>query len=392
MRFLKSHKSNAGGKVNRVMNKQHSKIMILGLSAALLTGCTWVRGVNSADLKRYSPSKPSAAMETKNTPTPVPGATFNAAPDRIPQNTALHPMDRQALIAENNNLRKQQASNTKRLMALEKQLRFEQQAHQQFRTRMSSNLELLETSLANRLQGQQTSASPAYSNNGTSGAPKSRQTYRATGSSQGSSMSAKAQQLNGHSQLAIARAKRRVQGARPLPPGAYTKSMAGTLNARVMGIVNNPNDDPDLTPPLHPRTLSHDTAAKAMYERGFALFAQKRSKAALTQFNRLLQKYPSDVYSDNAQFWVGELYYRQGNKDAAEAAWRKVLRHYAHRSTLEGYKTPDALYRLGQVHLERKDTVRARQFLEAAVQRFPESIASKKAARTLSRIPATAAR
>ena len=362
------------------MNKQQSILLGLGLSVTLLTGCTWVRGVNSADLNRYPNSKPTSAAVMD---TPAPGAL---APKITAQPQALHPMDKQALVEENNTLRKQQAKNNNRLTMLEAQLLREQKAHQVFRKRMVGNLKILEASLADKLASQKkyratitqrkAGQSQPYH---TARVPKVRQSKQQT-------VPPQAKQLNGHSQMAIAKAKRRVRRQPFMPAGAYPKQMVKTL------VKNQGAQDPDLKPPAHPRSLSQHPAAKTLYEQGFGLFAQKENQAAGAKFNTLLRQHPNDVYSDNAQFWLGEVHYRQGNKDAAEAAWRKVLRHYAHRSTLEGYKTPDALYRLGVVHLERKEIPHARQFLRAAATRFPESMAARKARRTLAGISATAAR
>ncbi|MCH7478369.1 MAG: tetratricopeptide repeat protein, partial [SAR324 cluster bacterium] len=67
----------------------------------------------------------------------------------------------------------------------------------------------------------------------------------------------------------------------------------------------------------------------------------------------------------------------------AEAAFRKVLRNYEHRSTLEGYKTPEAIYRIGLTFLQRGDTRRAGYYLADVAGRFPESSAGRKAQREL---------
>jgi tol-pal system protein YbgF len=141
--------------------------------------------------------------------------------------------------------------------------------------------------------------------------------------------------------------------------------------------------DPDLTPPRQPKTLTANRAAKALYERGFALYANRQYDQAILVYQNFLSRYPEDIYSDNAQFWIGESYLHLEKPTEAEAAYRKVLREYEHKNSLEGYKTPEAIYRLGTLAHKRGDTRRARYYFAHVAQRFPESSAGRKAQREL---------
>ncbi|MBI4083540.1 MAG: tetratricopeptide repeat protein, partial [Candidatus Lambdaproteobacteria bacterium] len=141
--------------------------------------------------------------------------------------------------------------------------------------------------------------------------------------------------------------------------------------------------DPDLKPPAKPRALAGNPAAKPLYERGFAFFARQDYARAIETYQEFLAKFPSDVYSDNAQFWIGEANLALGRHAEAEAAYRRVLRDYDHRSTVEGYKTPDAIYRLGVTFLKRNDERRAEFYFANVSERFPESSAALKAKREL---------
>ncbi len=147
-----------------------------------------------------------------------------------------------------------------------------------------------------------------------------------------------------------------------------------------------PARDPDLTPPGAPVQLSAHREAKPLYERGFALFARKDYAQAIIVFGNFLQRFPDDIYSDNAQFWIAESHRALDQTDEAEAGYRAVLRTYAHRSTLEGYKTPDAMYRLAQMFQQRGDTQRAKQFYDGLVAAFPDTSAGRKATRELAAI------
>jgi tol-pal system protein YbgF len=141
--------------------------------------------------------------------------------------------------------------------------------------------------------------------------------------------------------------------------------------------------DPDLMPPQSPARLVAHKEAKPLYEKGFALFARKEYDQSILVFRNFLSRFPEDIYSDNAQFWIGESFNGMNRPEEAEQAYRQVLRGYDHRSTLEGFKTPDAIYRLGQIYQRREDRRRARMYYEALAERFPETSAGRKAQREL---------
>jgi tol-pal system protein YbgF len=141
--------------------------------------------------------------------------------------------------------------------------------------------------------------------------------------------------------------------------------------------------DPDLEDPASPRQLSANRAAKPLYEKGFVLFGNRQYEQSILVYQNFLNRYPDDIYSDNAQFWIGEAYLRMDKLEDAEASYRKVLREYAHKSTLEGYKTPDAIYRIGQIFGKRNNANLARYYLQQVAQRFPDSSAGRKAQRDL---------
>lgn len=141
--------------------------------------------------------------------------------------------------------------------------------------------------------------------------------------------------------------------------------------------------DPDLTPPVSPRELKPHRQAKALYNKGFKFLAKKKYAQAVMVYEDFLNRFPGDIYSDNAQFWVGEAYFKQNKLDEAEKAYRKVLKNYEHKSTLEGYKTPDAIYRIGLTYLKREMTKKAGEYFKDVATRFPETSAGKKAKREL---------
>ncbi len=142
-------------------------------------------------------------------------------------------------------------------------------------------------------------------------------------------------------------------------------------------------DDPDLITPAQPQILRAIPEAKPLYEKGFARFARGNYDASIRTYSDFLSRFGEDNHSDNAQFWIGESYFQLKQYEQAEAAYRQVLRRYEHRSTLEGFKTPDAIYRIAQIYLAREDTRRARYYFGNVTARFPDSTVGRKARREL---------
>jgi tol-pal system protein YbgF len=145
-------------------------------------------------------------------------------------------------------------------------------------------------------------------------------------------------------------------------------------------------NDPDLQPPAHPRELKSNPEAKPLYDKGFVYMAKGDYEESIRIYKDFLARFPNDAHSDNAQFWIGEAHLQMKQTEQAEAAFRQVLRNYDHKSTIDGYKTPDAIYKLGQISLLRSDPRRAEYYLGNVAERFPESTAGQRAQRELDAI------
>ncbi|HKI99822.1 MAG TPA: tetratricopeptide repeat protein [bacterium] len=308
--------------------------------------------------------------------------------------------DVESLRKENAQLRDQQAAMQNRMQDLQHTLAQTQEEQRRYRESMTKNFDLLEQSVSLTLSKTITadlgnrpalSAAPAQ--------PQARPT-RPTPTAHASTAPAVSK---AHAATASASAKASQPAA-----AARTTSMAMPTAAQPTPAVMraNPNaveatpvamrspataqeaaaEDPDLLPPQNPRHLTAHQEAKPLYEKGFDLFARKDYDQSIIVFKNFLQRFPDDIYSDNAQFWIAEAYRAEKRPAEAEAAYRDVLRDYEHRSTLEGYKTPDAIYRLGQLYAQRGDQRRARLFFGVLAERFPDTSAGRKASREMDAI------
>ena len=124
------------------------------------------------------------------------------------------------------------------------------------------------------------------------------------------------------------------------------------------------------TPPADP---------KAIYMKGFYLFHNRDYTASRKAFEAYL-KLPSDDFSDNARFWIGECFYMQKKYRQAGASYQRVLSDYSGSN-----KTPEAMLKLGVCFRHLKDAKKAREIWRALVKQYPESRAAAAARKHLSR-------
>ena len=310
--------------------------------------------------------------------------------------------ERQAakLRQQNLILRDQQVRTEKELGDLKKILRSEQEENRRFREMMATNFDLLEQSVAVSLTktgGKSPVVSPKDLRLPEPTEPSPRvqpkQPNHVVDPADNSQVSPERVPQSApkiETPLSLPE-RRKMAGGEAIPVDTREVSnpaMSSRGNLSTTPVVaamgdSQPETDSDLRPPLHPRQLRPHPEAKRLYEKGFNHFARKEYDQAVLVYEDFLERFPEDIYSDNAQFWIAEAYFRQNKLNEAEEAYRKVLRHYEHRSTLEGYKTPEALYRLGVTYLRRQNAKQARVFLADVVARFPESSAGRKAKREL---------
>ena len=138
-------------------------------------------------------------------------------------------------------------------------------------------------------------------------------------------------------------------------------------------------EDPFLTEPKAPYKLKKRPQVRKLYDQGLDAMINQKYKEAIQTFQDMLKQFPDDEYSDNAQFWLGHVYYSLNRFDQAEAAFHKVLSQYEHRPTTQGYKTPDAIYMLGKMSKSRNDTLRSEYYFKEVIKRFPGSTAASNA-------------
>jgi tol-pal system protein YbgF len=371
----------------------------------------------------------------------VVGGCSSSRVDPASKQKAAESADMLAMKQDNEYLRQDQAQSQKQIETLTKQLAADREEQRRFREMMSTNFDLLEQSvsmtLSKSIDKGDKGAPPAAPAGSVPGASAGEDGSHGTANARTSKATAATPRLapvpavgaspspSGYTPLVVpngiesdemrmaapksdprmtaqtdsraplkvrssaapaaasAGAPQAVAPKSPAMPAAASKSSSKPAVAALVASDSKPYQDPDLEEPANPRQLSANRAAKSLYEKGFVLFGNRQYEQSILVYQNFLSRYPDDIYSDNAQFWIGEAYLRMDKLNEAEAAYRKVLREYAHKSTLEGYKTPDAIYRIGQIFAKRANDKLAKYYLQHVAQHFPESSAGRKAQREL---------
>ena len=109
-----------------------------------------------------------------------------------------------------------------------------------------------------------------------------------------------------------------------------------------------------------------------------AKFDQGKADIAREGFLQLLKKYPKSQNADNAQFWIGEIYFREKWYEKAILEYQKVIEKYP-----KGNKVRAALLKQGIAFYNLGEKANARLILQELISKYPDSNESKIAKRKI---------
>ena len=120
-------------------------------------------------------------------------------------------------------------------------------------------------------------------------------------------------------------------------------------------------------------------AAKApseeeLYNKAKQAFDQGNMAAARKGFEELIRYYPNSQNADNAQFWIGETFFREKLYEKSILEYQKVIEKYP-----KGNKVPAALLKQGYAFQSLGDKVNSRLIFEELVRKHPSTIEAKAA-------------
>lgn len=117
---------------------------------------------------------------------------------------------------------------------------------------------------------------------------------------------------------------------------------------------------------------------KSIYATARQAYDNGELDKARQQFQKLIQKYPKSENADNAQFWIGESYYREKWYERAILEYQTVLEKYP-----KGNKVPAAMLKQGLALLQIGEKSSARLILQELVKKYPKASESKVASKKL---------
>jgi len=119
-----------------------------------------------------------------------------------------------------------------------------------------------------------------------------------------------------------------------------------------------PSDAPEMKP----------SSEDEIYRAAKQAFDQGDSEAARKGFEEFIKRYPKSNNADNAQFWIGEIYYREKWYEKAILEYQNVIEKYPNAN-----KVPAALLKQGLAFSNIGDKVNAKLILEELRRKYPQS-------------------
>ena len=121
------------------------------------------------------------------------------------------------------------------------------------------------------------------------------------------------------------------------------------------------------TPPTPPAAATKpQDSDQTLYAKAKKAFDQGNMKAARKDFEKMIATYPKSQQADNAQFWIGETYYKEKWYEKAILEYQKVIENYP-----TGNKVSAALLKQGLSFLNIGETNNARLLLKEVVEKYP---------------------
>jgi len=117
------------------------------------------------------------------------------------------------------------------------------------------------------------------------------------------------------------------------------------------------------------------------YDRALEQLKEGRYNEASSAFKTFLEKYPGSSYADNAQYWLGEVFYVTRKFQLALDEFGKVLSNHP-----ESTKVADAKLKMGYIQYELKDWARAQELLNQVITGYPGTTTARLAQERLDRM------
>jgi tol-pal system protein YbgF len=98
------------------------------------------------------------------------------------------------------------------------------------------------------------------------------------------------------------------------------------------------------------------------YEKAYEAYVKHDFDEGIALFKKFLQRYPKHDLADNAQYWIGEIYYDMEDYSNAIIAFKEVVTLYEERG-----KAPDALLKIGYSYVAKTPASTSRESLKTTL-------------------------
>ncbi len=120
---------------------------------------------------------------------------------------------------------------------------------------------------------------------------------------------------------------------------------------------------------------------QALYDQAKQAFDAGQLEKARLGFQEFTKRFPDSKNADNAQFWIGEIYYREKWYEKAIVEYQKVVEDYP-----KGNKVRSAMLKQGYAFLNIGDKANARLILKDLIRKYPNTTEAQLATQKLSQI------
>jgi tol-pal system protein YbgF len=135
------------------------------------------------------------------------------------------------------------------------------------------------------------------------------------------------------------------------------------------------------TPPVESERETVERVEDLYKEARFS-FEDGEYQKSRDMFSAIMQRHPDSALVDNAQFWIGECYFREGNFKGAILEYEKVMAQFP-----QSPKVPAAFLKQGMAFEKLGDAESARYLYTKITKDFPDSDQAPMAAHRLRSLP-----
>lgn len=124
--------------------------------------------------------------------------------------------------------------------------------------------------------------------------------------------------------------------------------------------------------------LPQPPTPESVYNEAYNVLQAGNNRSAREQFKKFLNTYKSSELADNAQFWIGESYYREKKFEEAILSFEDLIKNYP-----KSAKISEAYYKQALSFSAINDSVAARAKLEMLLNEYPDGELAQRAKQKL---------